>query len=461
MGALDVLKDAGDSMSRWTMKWIPSALVMALILNLITFVMAMIWGGVGYNPLLVIQAWGKGFWVLLAFAMQMCLILLTGYVVAVSKPMERVFEAIAKWPNPEKPWQTIFLMGIVTNVLAFINWGLSIVGAAIFMIYLVRLQPKVDFRLLLASAYLGLGCVWHMGLSASAPLLVAVEGNYLIQMGILDGVISTDRTLFTPINIGALVFTTIFTAAFMAIMHPRPEKTLTLPPERLKAVERWIAPEKPPKEKMSPSDKMNWWPGWGVIFFIAAVVYSVWWFGTKGFAGLTLDSVNFIFLFVGLILHWYPARFCDAALSGCNKVWGIIVQFPLYAGICGMLQYTELARVITEAFIALSTQRTYPLYMYWVAGILNYFVPSGGSEWAILSPIILPAGKALGVSPATVTLTYGWGDMMTDVIQPFWAIALCEITGIKFREMMGYCVAVFIPYIIYMSLFCLVVPLGL
>ncbi|HIC96538.1 TPA: short-chain fatty acid transporter, partial [Candidatus Bipolaricaulota bacterium] len=361
----------------------------------------------------------------------------------------------------DKPWQTILLMGLVTNILAYINWGLSIVGAAIFMIYLVRLQPKVDFRLLLAAAYLGLGCVWHMGLSASAPLMVTDPESFLLKEGVLEAVIPTSRTLFTPFNVGITVFTIVVTATFMAIMHPPAERTLSLPPERLKAVERWVPPEKPPEEEMTFSDRLNWWPGWGVIFGIAGLVYLVWWYRERGFAGLGLNSVNFMFLFAGLLLHWYPMRFVDAALSGANKLWGIIIQFPIYAGIFGMLKYTALAETITSAFVAVATARTYPLFMYWVAGILNYFVPSGGSEWIILSPIVIPAGGALGVSPATVTLTYAWGDMATDVIQPFWAIALCEITGIRFREMMGYCIAMWIPYLIYMSIACLLVPLGL
>lgn len=459
---LEALRDIGDRMSRFMMKWVPHSLIVALVLNLIAFVLALIWGDVGFNPFRVVEAWGDGFWVLLTFSMQMALILLTGYIVAVSAPVAKILEWLSRLPDPDKPWQTIFLMGLVTNVLAFINWGLSIVGAAIFMIYLVRIQKKVDFRLLLAAAYLGLGTVWHMGLSASAPLMVTDTESFLIQEGILTDIISTARTLFTPINIGVLIFTVIFTAGFTAAMHPSPEKTQSLPPERMDAVEQWIPPEKPPKEEMSPSDSVNWWPGWGVIFAIAAAIYLYFWYRDRGFAGLGLNSVNFMFLFAGLILHWYPMRFVDAALSGADKLWGIIIQFPLYAGIFGMLSYTALAETITRVFVNASTARTYPLFMYWVAGILNYFVPSGGSEWAIMSPIILPAGKELGVSPATVTLTYAWGDMATDMIQPFWAIALCEITGIKFREMMGYAVAVWIPYIIYMSLVCLLlVPLNL
>lgn len=315
------------------MKWVPHSLIVALILNLIAFVLALIWEGVGYDPFTVIQAWGKGFWALLKCAMQMCLILLTGYIVAVSPPVGKALAWLARLPNPDKPSQAILLMG--------------------------------------------LGCVWHVGLSASAPLMVPDPGSFLIKEGILAEPIPTNRTIFSPFNLGITAFTIIFTVAFMAIMHPRPEKTLSMPPERLKVVEKWVPPEKPRQEEMSVADKINWWPGWGVIFGIMAAVYVVWWYSQKGFAGLTLDSVNFMFLFAGLLLHWYPARFVDAALSGASKVSSIIIQFPLYGGIFGMLKYTALAKTITDAFVAMATASTYPLLMYWVAGTLNLLRPLG------------------------------------------------------------------------------------
>ena len=470
--ALKALQDFGYYLTEFSQKYMPSHLHVALILTLIAFVMALIWGGEGgtfCDPITIILAWGKGFWVLLTFAMQMCLILLTGYIVAVSPPVDKVLARLAKLPNPEKPWQAIFLMGIVTNILAFINWGLSIVGAAIFTIYLVREQPKVDFRLLLATAYLGLGTCWHMGLSASAPLMVTKPELYPGFSELFPTPIPTTRTIFTPWNIFIFLFTLFFTSAFMAAMHPPPEKAVTIPPERLKYVEKWEPPKKPAPEKMTVADRINWWPGWGVIFFIGMLIWCIWWFfglpgfpgGGKGFAGLNLNSINFIFLWVGLLLHWYPVSFMNAAMSGASRIWGIVIEFPMYAGIFGILRYTYLAQAIIHAFVAISTPRTYPLLVYWACGVLNYFVPSGGSEWIITAPIIIPAGRMLGVSDATVTLVYAWGDMMTDQIQPFWAIALCEITGVRFREMMGYCVAVWIPYMIYMSIYCLIIPLTL
>gem|GEM_PF-693442 len=276
---------------------------------------------------------GKWFWALLKCAMQMCLILLTGYIVAVSPPVKKGLAWLASLPNPDKPWQAILLMG--------------------------------------------LGCVWHVGLSASAPLMVPDPESFLIKEGILTEPIPTNRTIFSPFNLGITAFTIIFTAAFMAIMHPRPEKTLSMPPERLKVVEKWVPPEKPRQEEVSVADKISWWPGWGVIFGIMAAVYLVWWYSQKGFAGLTLDYVNSMFLFAALLLHWYPAWFVDAALSGDSKVWGIIIQFPLYGGIFGMLKYTALAKTITDAFVAMATAPTYPLLMYWVAGTLNLLRPLG------------------------------------------------------------------------------------
>ncbi|MFQ6088510.1 MAG: short-chain fatty acid transporter [Candidatus Methanofastidiosia archaeon] len=458
MGVFDALKDFGDRLSKWTIRWIPDHWIVALILTGIVFVAAIIWGEVSYNPLTVIKAWGNGFWVLLTFAMQMCLILLLGYIIAVSKPVDSFLDWLASKPNPDKPWQAIFLMGIVTNVLAFINWGLSIVGAAVFTISLARRQKKLDFRLLLATAYLGLGTIWHAGLSASAPLMVSTEDNFLIKQGLLPGIISTSQTLFSSWNLTMLVFMILFTAAFMAAMHPPKEKTLVLPEDRLDKVKKFEIPEKP-KGKLSPAERMEWWPGWNIGVFAAVIIYSLWWFGQKGFAGLNLNSINLLFLGFGALFHWRPVPFMRAAEEGCRRIWGIVIQFPFYAGIFGMLKFTALATKITGIFITVASPRTFPVLSYWAAGILNYFVPSGGSEWVITSPILLEAAQSLGVSNATAVIAYAWGDMATDVIQPFWAIALCEITGIKFREMMGYAIAVFIPYVILVSIALLFIPL--
>lgn len=161
------LKDWGAGLTHWTERYIPDALVIVWILSIITFIMALIWGDVG--PAKAVQAWGKGFWALLTFAMQMCLIMMTGYITACSPPVRWLLNGISGWANKEKPWQAIMIMAIFSMCIAWVNWGISLIGSAMLALYIAKNNPKVDYRLLVAAAYLGLGCTWHAGLSASAP----------------------------------------------------------------------------------------------------------------------------------------------------------------------------------------------------------------------------------------------------------------------------------------------------
>jgi short-chain fatty acids transporter len=464
---LDPLKSAGWRATQWTEKWVPDAWIIALILTFITFFLAWVWGSPIDKPWWGVQgiyeviiAWGKGFWALLAFAMQMALVMLLGYVLAVSPPISKIMDWLARKPNPEKPWQSILLMGLWSNLTGWLNWGLSISSSAMFLTYIVRRQPKVDFRLLVATAYLGLGCTWHSGLSASAPLLVTVPDNFLIKAGIIPGVIPVSRTILTVFNLALAAVVIIVSTLVMTAMTPRAEKAWKISPEKLETLKRWEPPKKPEK-LVTPSERMNWWPGWNIIIFILGVIWCIDWFMKQGYAGLTLDVVNFIFLLAGIILHFYPIRFLRACQDAAKNIWGIIVQFPFYAGIFGMINYTALAEVIARAFIAISTPQTYLPLIYWYSGILNYFVPSGGSKWTIEAPYIIKAGYAHGVSAASTVLCYAWGDMATDVIQPFWAIPLLGVAGVEFREIMGYCMVMFIIYSIIVTIGMFLMPIGL
>ena len=197
--SLEFLKDWGGGLTNQTEKWIPDALVIVWILTGITFIFAFIWGDVG--PSKAVYAWGKGFWILLKFGMQMCLIMMTGYILAVSPPLKRLLNGLSSLPNTEKPWQAIMVMALFSMIIAWFNWGLSLIGSAMLALFMVKNNPKVDYRLLVAGAYLGLGCTWHSGLSASAPLLVNTPNNFLIKSGYLTDTISTSQTIFSPFNI--------------------------------------------------------------------------------------------------------------------------------------------------------------------------------------------------------------------------------------------------------------------
>jgi len=454
-GTVEFLKDWGDGMTRWTERWIPDALVIVIVLSLLTYIFALIWGfkpevSIGSRAYESIQAWGKGFWELLAFAMQMCLIMMTGYILACSPPVRRLLDGLSGWSNPEKPWQAILVMSLFSMIMAWLNWGLSLIASAMLALFIVRRNPKVDYRLLVAAAYLGLGCTWHAGLSGSATLLVATPDNFLIKGKLLDATIPVANTIFHPFNLILTVIIMVAITILMALMHPRPEKTYLVKPELMDQLKLYEAPPTPSKWE-SPSDWMNWWPGFNLIVSIGGLIWLIWHFSTKGL-DLNLNVVNFAMLMLGILFHWRPWSFLKATEDAGKAVWGIVIQFPFYAGILGLFKFTLLSTVFTQAFVAISTPQTFPLFVYWYGGILNYLIPSGGGEWAVVAPYIIPAAKQLGVGMGTTVVTFAWADMMTDMIQPFWAIAMLAVAKLHFRDIMGYLLMVFFVYFIITSL---------
>jgi short-chain fatty acids transporter len=454
-GAFEFLKDWGDALTRWTERWIPDAFVIVIILSAVTYFLALIWGfkpevGIGSRAYQSIQAWGKGFWELLAFAMQMCLIMMTGYILACSPPVRRLMDGICKWPNIERPWQAIVTMALFSMIMAWLNWGLSLIASAMLALFIVRCNPKVDYRLLVAAAYLGLGCTWHAGLSGSATLLVATPDNFLIKGKLLDAVIPVSQTIFHPFNIILTIVIVGVVTVLMALMHPKPEKTFVVKPELMDQLKLYEPPPKPTRWE-SPSDWMNWWPGFNLIVFIGGFIWLIWHFSTKGL-DLNLNVVNFAMLMLGVLFHWRPWSFLMATVDAGKAVWGIVIQFPFYAGILGLFKFTLLSTAFTKAFVAISTPQTFPLFIYWYGGLLNYLIPSGGGEWAVVAPYIVPAAKELGVGMGTTIVTFAWSDMMTDMIQPFWAIAMLAVAKLHFRDIMGWLLMVFLVYFVITSL---------
>jgi short-chain fatty acids transporter len=432
---MSVLSRLATALTAVTQRWIPSAFSIAVLLTFVIFAIAI---AAGARPARVLIEWGNGFWTLLPFAMQMALVILTGFIVSAAPVMERLFARLAAVPR--SPRAAVVMMALVSMGLAWFHWGLSIVGCAMFVRYVARAQPGVDYRLLVAAAYFGMGATWHSGLSASAPLLVATPGHFLEAR---IGVIPVTRTIFHPFNL-VLTVIVVGTLALLAwALHPRREDTVTIDPATLDALGGFTPPPRPDTRGLATAIDHTWWLN-GVIG-LTGVAWLAWHFMTRG-AALTLDVLNFAFLMLGILLHRNPASLLAAAEQGASLLAGVVLQFPFYAGMYGVIQGTGLSAAAGQWIADAANPRLFPLLLYWYSGIVNYFVPSGGSKWAIEAPYLVDAAERLGVGVDQVVVAYAWGDMATDLIQPFWALPLLAAARLDFRDIMGYATLVFIVY---------------
>lgn len=430
------LSRLATALTALSQRWIPSAFAIAVLLTFVTFGLAM--GVGGASPMQAVIEWGDGFWTLLPFAMQMSLVILTGYIVSAAPAVDRLFSRLAAMPR--SPRGAVVLMALVSMGLAWFHWGLSIVGCAMFVRHVARAQRHVDYRLLVAAAYFGMGATWHSGLSASAPLLVATPGHFLEDR---IGVIPITQTIFHPFNLVLTVVVVVLLAALAAALHPRPSDTVSVEPERLEMLGRFAPPDPPRTRTAAAFIDHSWWLN-GLVGGIG-VTWLVWHFTSRGFV-LTLDVLNFAFLMLGILLHRSPASLLAASEQGASLLAGVVLQFPFYAGMYGIIQGTGLSEALGAWIAQAANPRAFPLLLYWYSGVVNYFVPSGGSKWAIEAPYLVEAAERLGLGVDQVVMAYAWGDMATDLIQPFWALPLLAAARLDFRDIMGYATLVFLVY---------------
>ncbi|HBJ80936.1 short-chain fatty acid transporter [Pseudothermotoga sp.] len=425
-----MLRVLGSAFSRFAKKWLPDALIFAIILTLLTFVLGMLIQH--KSPVDMIRYMGDGFWNLLSFAMQMCLVLMTGHILAQTKPMAAILRTIAKAANT--PFKAVALACVVMIITSYLNWGFGLIFTSLLAIEIAKnMKGKgLHYPLLVASAYSGF-LVWHAGLSASAPLLVNTKGHFLEKQ---IGLIPVSQTIFSPVGY-VPVLVLLFTLPFiMAGMHPKKEEVIEVDPSVF-AEKKEIAKKK--WSDMTPAEKMENSPVLSLIIGLIGLVYIFYYFFVKG-GSLDLNILNFIFLMIGLLLHGTPKNFINAAIEAGKTVWGVVIQFPFYAGIMGMMINSGLAATIANWFASFSTARTLPLFSYWSAGLINLFVPSGGGQWSVQGPIMTQAAQQIGASIPKVVMGVAWGDAWTNMIQPFWALPLLSVAKLDIRDIMGYCV---------------------
>lgn len=420
-------------------KYLPDPFIFCALLTFLVFIASMIL--TKQEPLNIIKAWTGGFWSLLAFSMQMALVLVTGHTMASSPVMKNILSNFAS--KIKSPTSAIYIVSLVSAIASIINWGFGLVIGALFAKEIAKKVKGVDYRLLIASAYTGF-LVWHGGLSGSIPLQLATGGETLTKQtaGIIKAAIPTSQTIFSAMNIYIVVALLIAIPLVNKAMCPSKEDTVLVDP---KLLEEKI-PEPIKKELFTPAEKVENSPVISIILGIMGYSYIIYYLATKGF-NLNLDIVNFIFLFTGIILHKTPRNFINAIGEASKGAAGIILQFPFYAGIMGIMvgknaDGISLAAQMSNFFVGISTVTTFPLFSFLSAGIVNFFVPSGGGQWAVQAPIMMPAGAHLGVEASKTAMAIAWGDAWTNMIQPFWALPALGIAGLGAKDIMGYCLIV-------------------
>ncbi len=421
-------------------RWLPDPFLFAVILTVVVFIAAMF--GTQQGPLDLIWAWGgqgatkSGMWSLLGFAMQMALVLVLGSAMASSKACKRGLGSLARLAHDKK--SAILVTTFVSTICCWLNWGFGLIAGALLAREVAKRVRDVDYPLLIASAYSGF-VIWHAGLSGSIPLQMnAVGGTEILGVSYSA---ATSETIFHPMNLIMCVLILVLMPLINYAMHPDAEHTIVVDPSLLEDEKEREYKIETPAEKIEHS-KILW-----VITLLFGFAYIIYYFVQRGF-NLDLNIVNTIFLFLGILLHGDLRHYVDAVGDAAAGAAGILLQFPFYAGIMGLMVAanpetgTSLAGIIANFFTNISNNYTFPVFTFLSAGIINFFVPSGGGQWAVQAPIVMPAATEMGIEYGRAAMAIAWGDQWTNMIQPFWALPALGIAGLSARNVMGYLVVI-------------------
>lgn len=403
-------------------RYLPDPYIFVLLLTLITFAFAVVIQN--QSPLTTIQQWGDGFWGLLTFSMQMLLVLVTGFMLACTPLVKALLERIASLAK--SPGSAIVLVTLVSLIASWINWGFGLVVGALFAKALAR-KVSVDYRLLVASAYSGF-IVWHGGLAGSVPLTIATPGHFSEAQ---IGVVGTGETIFSGFNLLLLAIMFVIIPLVNRLMLPPESESIIVDSAKLKDDALPSATNERPADKLENSKVL------GLLVGFAGLAYLTNYFVSGG--GLNLNIVNTLFLFLAIVLHGTPRNVLHSLQQAVQGGSGIVIQFPFYAGIMAVMVQSGLAQTMSEWLISFASAESLPVWSFISAGIVNIFVPSGGGQWAVQAPVILPAAAELGAEINRVAMAVAWGDAWTNLIQPFWALPVLAIAGLKAKDIMGFC----------------------
>ena len=418
--------------TRLVNRYMPDPLVIAILLTVLTMLLAVLVQGT--SPLNAVRYWGDGFWDLLAFSMQMTVILLAGYILAKTPLVDSALNRLAA--RVKTPFMAIVVATLVGGIGSWLNWGFGLVIGGIVAQKLALNVKGLHYPLVIAAAYSGFA-LYGIGLSGSVPLLIATEGHFL-QDAI--GLIPLSETIFSPILLitSALILLTL--PFFNAWLHPKLDKDIVeIDPS---TVAKPTAAPLPGDVKVTIAERLNRSRVVGIGIGLLGMLYIALY--TVDGGSLNLNTVNFAFLFLGILLFASPANYLAALADGIRIVSGIIVQYPFYAGIMGILVSSGLVVSFANIFVDISSAQTLPIWSFISGAIINLLAPSGGGQWAVQGPVMVQAATEIGASQAATALAVQIGDQWSNMIQPFWILPVLAISGLKLRDVMGYMVLILI-----------------
>jgi short-chain fatty acids transporter len=436
----------------------PDPFVLVLALTVLTWV-ASVWllvrhgapapragAGVALAPLAAMGAASemlfKGFSELLTFAMQMVLIVVTGEAIASSPPVARVIRRAAMIPKSQGA--ALWFVSSAALALGWLHWGFGLMTAAMLAREVAHCCRErgvlVHYPLLGTAAYMSM-LLWHAGLSASAPLLINTPGHFLMEQ---IGVVPLRQTVFLPVNLGVCASLWILIPWVVRAMAPSEATSV-------REVEARVASrddESPSveHERAAPTlaQRMDSFRGWQLVVALIGALFLVRHVRAKGLLDINHNVLNFAFVMVGMALYRTPVAYGRAIAQSVRGTAGVVLQFPFYGAIMAMMRDSGLGHRIAEVFIVYASGRTLPFFTFVASLVTKLFVPSGGGEWAVEGPVMLEAARRLGAPYGLTTMGVAYGNMAGNMFQPFWALPLLGLLGLRARDIMGYSLVVFL-----------------
>ena len=435
------------SCCNWSERWIPDAYVFAAAAVLIVAVIAML---LGASPVATAKAFGDGFWSLIPFTMQMSFIIIGGYVVASSPPIARVITSLAALPSSAKT--AICSVALLSMVSSLLHWGLSLIIGSLYVRALAqRRELQMDYRAAAAAAYLGLGSVWAMGLSSSAAQLQANPASMPPGLVEVTGVIPFSQTIFLWQSIALAAILGCVTLWIVWITAPEGSRAKSAEDLQVRFEEQRPRGYKPAR----PGEWLEYTPILNIAIAALGAVWLVNEFRSRGpvSAIANLNTYNFLFLMLGLLLCWRPRTFLDSVARSVPSVTGVLIQFPLYGGIAALITNVQgrtgesIAHHLSTFFTEAASRETFPVIIGIYSAVLGFFVPSGGGKWIIEAPYVMQAANELQVHLGWAVQVYNAAEALPNLINPFWMLPLLGILGLRAREVIGFTIIQFLVHV--------------